>query len=156
MWNTGATYGAKLQNLQYACKNMKDVSFVARMLTFVYKNDLQSEAAAAGCGLPGQTLLLNGVASILIPYLHSRLRLHALARAWPDAPSSDMRRRAWTWVTATETLHNTLSLFNFISFLCNGRCVVVKLMVFLLTTDVDIAHSRIGCLIYVLFLPNRY
>jgi len=74
-------------------------------------------------GFPRRTLLLNGAITIVIPYLHSRFRLYALSRAWPDAPSSDARRKAWTWLTGTETVHNSLSLLSFVVFLCDGRCV---------------------------------
>ena len=59
--------------------------------------------------------------TILVPYLHTRIRLHGLSRAWPDAPSSDSRRKAWTVVTAVESTHGLLSLLNFVAFLWNGR-----------------------------------
>ncbi|KIJ37353.1 hypothetical protein M422DRAFT_178024 [Sphaerobolus stellatus SS14] len=103
VWNTGATYGAMLQNLRY--KTPSKAAFVARTPS----------------GLPRKTLLLNAAITIAIPYLHARLRLYALSRSWPDAPSSDYRRKAWTWLTGTETVHNSLGLISFVAFLWDGR-----------------------------------
>jgi len=72
-------------------------------------------------GLPRITLLCHGFLTILVPYLHSRIRAHALSRAWPDAPSKDRRRTAWDVLISTESLHTLLGLLNFVAFLWSGR-----------------------------------
>ncbi|EMD40682.1 hypothetical protein CERSUDRAFT_103060 [Gelatoporia subvermispora B] len=95
VWNTGASYGAKLQGLRY----------------------LLPEAH----GLKYRTLLLHGAISTAVPYLHARLRNHALSNAWPDRPSSDRRRKLWELLAKLESLHALLSLLNFVAFLWNGR-----------------------------------
>ena len=82
---------------------------------------LQCSLPSIASGLPRRTLLLHGLLTILVPYLHSRIRVYALSRAWPDAPSSDSRRKAWTVVTAIESTHSLLGLLNFVAFLWNGR-----------------------------------
>ncbi|KAF5363644.1 hypothetical protein D9756_000498 [Leucocoprinus leucothites] len=102
VWDSGGSYGARLQDIRYV-------------------TPLIPGRPLAPSGLPRVTLLCHGSLTILIPYLHSRLRLHALSQAWPDAPSSDRRRRAWDTLTSTESLHTLFGLLNFIAFLWNGR-----------------------------------
>lgn len=102
IWDAGASYGSKLQDLRY-------------MITTPSKGSLSPS------GLPRQTILVHGLLTILIPYIHGRIRTHALARAWPDVPSSDSRRRAWTVLTSLESTHALLALVNFVAFLWNGR-----------------------------------
>ena len=63
---------------------------------------------------------------MLVPYLHTRLRAHALSQAWPDAPSADRRRKAWELLTRLESLHSTLTLLNFVAFLWDGRHVISR------------------------------
>jgi hypothetical protein len=75
----------------------------------------------AASGLPARILGLHAVLSILLPYANKRLRIHALSNAWPDAPSSDRRRRVWDALLKLESTHATFSLLNFILFLWNGR-----------------------------------
>ena len=77
-------------------------------------------------GLPRITLLCHGFLTILVPYLHSRIRAHALSRAWPDAPSKDRRRTAWDVLISTESLHTLLGLLNFVAFLWSGRWATVS------------------------------
>ncbi|KAF8489122.1 Pex12 amino terminal region-domain-containing protein [Gautieria morchelliformis] len=103
VWDLGATYGAKLQNLRYEIP-----------ITPMTGNLTPS-------GLPPRTLWAHAAATILIPYLHSRIRVYALSRAWPDAPSFDVRRRGWTALMRIESAHHVLSLASFIVFLCDGR-----------------------------------
>ena len=74
-------------------------------------------------GLPRDRLLLHGFLTVLIPYLHTRLRNNAMSNAWPEAPSSDRRRKLWGWMTTIESTHTALSLISFVVFLWNGRCV---------------------------------
>ena len=69
-------------------------------------------------------LLAHGGLSVLLPYVHTRIRAHALSRAWPDAPSSDKRRKAWEFLVRLESTHSLLALLNFIAFLCDGRYVI--------------------------------
>lgn len=68
-------------------------------------------------------LCFHGALTILVPYIHSRIRAHALSNAWPDAPSSDRRRKAWDLLTRLESTHGVLGLLNFIAFLWDGRYV---------------------------------
>ena len=48
-----------------------------------------------------------------------------MSNAWPEAPSSDRRRKLWDWMTALESTHAALSLASFVAFLLNGRCVSI-------------------------------
>ena len=75
----------------------------------------------AASGLPRRLLLLHGAATLLIPYLHGKLRTYALSKAWPDAPSSDRRRKLWDLLTSLESSYAAFSLANFVAFLWNGR-----------------------------------
>ena len=71
--------------------------------------------------LPRKILLIHGALTIVLPYVHTRLRGHALSKAWPDAPSSDHRRKAWEFMTRLETTHAAVALASFIAFLWDGR-----------------------------------
>jgi len=102
VWDLGASYGAKLQGLRYTVPNDRNYP-------------------KTGSGLPYHTLFAHGTLTLLIPYLHTRLRGHALSYAWPDAPSSDRRRKAWEFLTRLESTHSLFGLLNFIAFLWNGR-----------------------------------
>ncbi|KAG2349044.1 hypothetical protein BDR05DRAFT_956420 [Suillus weaverae] len=66
-------------------------------------------------------LIIHGALTILVPYFRNRLHAYALSHAWPDAPASDTRRRAWAALTSLETAHSAFSLLNFVAFLWNGR-----------------------------------
>ncbi|KAJ7684035.1 Pex12 amino terminal region-domain-containing protein [Mycena rosella] len=101
VWNTGATYGAKLQDLRYVVPH--------------------SSGQLSPSGLPRRILLLHGTLTVLVPYLHTRLRAHALSHAWPDAPSSDRRRKAWDLLVSLESTHSLAALLSFIAFLWDGR-----------------------------------
>ncbi|KAJ1308493.1 hypothetical protein OPQ81_004197 [Rhizoctonia solani] len=105
VWNTGATYGAKLQNLRYQ----------------VSSRSWFNTASKAPSGLPRRLLLSHAGLTVLFPYFYTRLRSHALSKAWPDAPSSDKRRKAWEVLSQVESLHGALSLASFVVFLLNGR-----------------------------------
>ncbi|EPQ59405.1 hypothetical protein GLOTRDRAFT_70822 [Gloeophyllum trabeum ATCC 11539] len=102
IWSDGASYGAKLQNLRYQVPTA-------------------GGSSVTSSGLPHRTLLMHGTLTVLVPYLHTRLRSHALSRAWPDAPVRDRRRRIWDYLTRMESLHSLLGLLNFILFLKDGR-----------------------------------
>ncbi|KAJ7638979.1 peroxisomal biogenesis factor 2 [Roridomyces roridus] len=104
VWNTGATYGAKLQDLRY-----------------VVPRSSGRLSRACASGLPRRVLLVHGTLTVLVPYLHTRLRQHALSRAWPDAPSSDSRRKAWEILLTLESTHSLAALASFIAFLWDGR-----------------------------------
>ncbi|RDB22809.1 Peroxisome biogenesis factor 2 [Hypsizygus marmoreus] len=101
IWNTGASYGAKLQDLRYVVPESPGKTL-------------------SPSGLPRRTLVLHGTLTVLLPYLHTRLRSYALSSAWPDAPSSDYRRKAWEVMTSLESSYTLLSLTSFIAFLWNG------------------------------------
>ncbi|CAE6443400.1 unnamed protein product [Rhizoctonia solani] len=105
VWNTGATYGAKLQNLKYQ----------------VSSRTWSNTGSKAPSGLPRRLLLSHAGLTILLPYFHTRLRSHALSNAWPDAPSSDKRRKVWEALSQVESLHGALGLVSFVVFLWNGR-----------------------------------
>ncbi|KAG6911226.1 hypothetical protein DXG01_003093 [Tephrocybe rancida] len=102
IWNTGASYGAKLQDLRY-------------------KVPPSPRRTHAPSGLPRRTLLIHGTLTVLLPYLHTKLRSHALSSAWPDAPSSDRRRKAWDILTSMESSYTLLTLTSFLAFLWNGQ-----------------------------------
>ncbi|KAF6762348.1 peroxisomal biogenesis factor 2 [Ephemerocybe angulata] len=101
VWDTGASYGAKLQDLRYVAA--------------------KQQGSTLGSRIPRRTLLAHGALTLLLPYLRERLRSHALSNAWPDAPSSDRRRKAWDLLDNLETTHTLLGLLNFTMFLWNGR-----------------------------------
>lgn len=101
VWANGASYGAKLQDLEYTIASADGRSVSSR--------------------LPQKILLVHGALTIVLPYVHTRLRGHALSKAWPDAPSSDRRRKAWELMTKLETAHAAIALVSFIAFLWDGR-----------------------------------
>ncbi|KAH9977897.1 Pex12 amino terminal region-domain-containing protein [Lactifluus volemus] len=102
VWATGASYGSKLQDLKYAMPAIDD-------------------GRAALSRLPRKVLLAHGALTIVLPYVHTRLRGHALSKAWPDAPSSDRRRKAWELMTTLETTHAAIALVSFVAFLWDGQ-----------------------------------
>ncbi|KAJ7765015.1 peroxisomal biogenesis factor 2 [Mycena maculata] len=101
VWNTGATYGAKLQDLRYVVPH--------------------PSGSLSPSGLPRRILFVHGTLTVLVPYIHTRLRSHALSRAWPDAPFSDSRRKAWDVLVSLESTHSLAGLLSFIAFLWDGR-----------------------------------
>ncbi|KAJ7228520.1 Pex12 amino terminal region-domain-containing protein [Mycena pura] len=101
VWDTGATYGARLQDLRYVVP--------------------RASGGLSPSGLPQQTLLVHACLTVLVPYIHTRLRSHALSRAWPDAPSSDRRRKIWALLVSLESTHSLAALLSFIAFLWDGR-----------------------------------
>ncbi|KAI9448147.1 Pex12 amino terminal region-domain-containing protein [Lactarius indigo] len=101
VWANGASYGAKLQDLEYTIASVDGRNISSR--------------------LPRKILLVHGALTIVLPYVHNRLRGHALSKAWPDAPSSDRRRKAWELMTRLETAHAAVALVSFIAFLWDGR-----------------------------------
>jgi len=64
---------------------------------------------------------MHGALTVVLPYIHTRLRMRALSKAWPDAPSSDRRRKAWELMTKLETTHAAITLASFIVFLWDGQ-----------------------------------
>ncbi|KAG5717657.1 hypothetical protein E4T56_gene18053 [Termitomyces sp. T112] len=102
IWNNGASYGARLQGLKYSVPS-------------------GSEKIFAPSGLPRRILLLHGTLTVILPYIHTKLRSHALSSAWPDALSSDRRRKAWNVLTSLESSYTLLTLPSFLVFLWNGR-----------------------------------
>jgi len=118
VWDNGGSYGAKLQDLRYFTPQTVNRSLARTYPLSALERDLTLVSAS---GLPRITLLCHGFLTILVPYLHSRIRTHALSRAWPDAPSKDRRRIAWDVLTSTESLHTLLGLLNFLAFLWSGR-----------------------------------
>ncbi|KAK7470474.1 peroxisome assembly protein (Peroxin-2) [Stygiomarasmius scandens] len=97
VWNHGASYGAKLQGLRY-----------------VHRKSNES-------GIPKKILAMHGALTVILPYIHSRIRAYGLSRAWPDAPSSDRRRKAWEWLVSLESSYSALGLISFVAFLWNGH-----------------------------------
>lgn len=118
VWDLGASYGAQLQGLRYGAEGQRSGP-LASVCAIVFSFRFLTCSAASG--LPRNKLLLHGAMTLLVPYLHARIRAHALSRAWPDAPSLDRRRKAWELLTRMESAHGCLSLLNFVSFLWNGR-----------------------------------
>jgi hypothetical protein len=113
----------------FKISNMSSIHRVIRRLCLVRifcvydLNDINQ--FASGSGLPQRTLLIHGTITILIPYLHTRLRAYALSNAWPDAPTYDRRRSVWGILTSLESSHTFLGLVSFVSFLWDGRCIVI-------------------------------
>ncbi|KAG8934230.1 peroxisome assembly protein (Peroxin-2) [Tulasnella sp. 417] len=103
VWDTGATYGAKLQDLTFE------------------RPPKRPRTSYAPSGLLRKTLLVHATLTILVPYLHAKLRSHALSYSWPDIPRSDIRRQTWELVTRLETFQTTFSLLGFLLFLHNGK-----------------------------------
>ncbi|KAI0268378.1 Pex12 amino terminal region-domain-containing protein [Gloeopeniophorella convolvens] len=101
VWATGASYGAKLQDLKYSIPSTNGRGVPSR--------------------LPRKILIVHGALTIVLPYLHARIRGHALSKAWPDAPSSDRRRKVWELMTRLETTHAALALVSFVAFLWDGQ-----------------------------------
>ena len=81
---------------------------------------------------------------MFVPYIHARIRAHALSQAWPDAPSSDRRRKAWDFLMRLESIHSTLTLLNFVTFLWNGRLVYACNLIpaLLVPSFPQIPHTR--------------
>jgi hypothetical protein len=75
----------------------------------------------ASTPLPRKILLVHGALTMVLPYIHTRVRRHALSKAWPDAPSSDRRRKAWELMTKLETTHAAAALASFAVFLWDGQ-----------------------------------
>jgi len=79
-----------------------------------------------------------------------------MSNAWPEAPSSDRRRKLWDWMTSIESTHTALSLVSFVVFLWNGRCVFSLVSLYALPTmlgRVGTGHSQTGsfkCRLYQL------
>jgi peroxin-2 len=96
VWDWGASYGARLQGLTYR---------------------LPRRLPRTG------VLALHALLTILVPYAHNRLRGHALSYAWPDAPSTDRRRKLWDLLGRLEFVHTFSALVNFLAFLRYGRQV---------------------------------
>ncbi|KAI0307272.1 Pex12 amino terminal region-domain-containing protein [Multifurca ochricompacta] len=107
VWATGASYGAKLQDLKYIIPLTDDRGICA--------------CEYSTPRLPRKVLLIHGALTIILPYIHTRLRGHALSKAWPDAPSSDRRRMAWELMIKLETAHAAFALASFIAFLWDGQ-----------------------------------
>ncbi|KAJ8590868.1 hypothetical protein M405DRAFT_895709 [Rhizopogon salebrosus TDB-379] len=101
VWSSGASYGAMLQGLRYSVSSPGSSSRLSSP--------------------PRRLLIIHGALTILVPYLRNRIHAYALSRAWPDAPTSDIRRRAWTALMNIEAAHGAFSLANFVAFLWDGR-----------------------------------
>ncbi|KAH8118387.1 Pex12 amino terminal region-domain-containing protein [Phellopilus nigrolimitatus] len=106
VWNLGATYGAKLQDLRYSCANISGRTLAPSF---------------PASGLPKRTLAFHAFLTVVVPYFHARFRGHALSNAWPDTPSSDRRRKTWNLLSRLESLHSVSALLSFVVFLWNGR-----------------------------------
>jgi peroxin-2 len=105
VWDTGASYGAKLQNLRYT----------------THTSPTSHRSASR---LPRPVLVAHAAFTILLPYAHARLRSHALAASWPDAPQRSLPQRVWAILARVEAAHAVLALANFLAFLYHARCVV--------------------------------
>lgn len=128
LWDSGASYGAKLQGLRYIWKssgdNTREGQFAFAMFRFAVNNTLSAFS------LPRRLLLVHGALTLIIPYIHTRIRTRALSQAWPDAPSSDRRRKTWELLTRLESTHSLLALLNFIAFLCDGRYASLTMSIY--------------------------
>lgn len=118
----GASYGAKLQDLRYVIPSASTRSLACSYPVLCFS--ISDQTAPSASGLPQRTLVIHGTLTVLIPYLHNRLRIHALSHAWPDAPSNDRRRKAWDVLVRMESAYMACGLLSFVAFLWDGRCVV--------------------------------
>ena len=92
------------------------------MVEPLYKSSMEAPLTSISASrLPRRTLLFHACLTLVTPYLHGRLRAYALSNSWPDAPSSDIRRKAWNLLDLVESMHSSLALVNFTLFLWNGR-----------------------------------
>lgn len=89
------------------------------LLKFAFSSQLHIASS-----LPRRILLIHGTLTMILPYLHTRLRSYALSSAWPDAPSSDRRRKAWEVLTSVESTYALLGLASFVTFIWDGRLVI--------------------------------
>ncbi|KZS97782.1 hypothetical protein SISNIDRAFT_436411 [Sistotremastrum niveocremeum HHB9708] len=105
IWDRGASYGAWLQNLHLTRPT----------------SSTQNNSSLTPAGLPRKLMVLHGFLTIVVPYLYTRCRDHALSHAWPDIPSYDLRRKLWNALSFSEASHNALSLVGFLAFLWDGR-----------------------------------
>ncbi|KAG8967249.1 peroxisome assembly protein (Peroxin-2) [Tulasnella sp. 419] len=103
IWDSGASYGAKLQDLRF------------KRPRFIPGNSY------APSGLRRDILLLHATLTVLVPYLQARLQAKGLSESWPDAPRSDWRRQAWEFLTRVERLRDTLGLMGLIVFFVDAR-----------------------------------
>lgn len=87
----------------------------------MFYDSSSQKAGFTASGLPRNVLLMHGLLTSVVPYLHNRFRTYALSHAWPDAPSADRRRKIWEALSSLESLHGLLSLANFVAFLWGGR-----------------------------------
>ena len=121
VWDSGATYGAKLQDLRYRVSSAPGTALTCASPTIPHYPRTIYLTASIASGLPRNRLLLHGFLTVLVPYIHTRLRNNAMSNAWPEAPSSDRRRKLWDGMTGIESTHTALSLVSFVVFLWNGR-----------------------------------
>ncbi|KAH8830470.1 Pex12 amino terminal region-domain-containing protein [Flagelloscypha sp. PMI_526] len=124
VWDSSATYGAKLQDLRY-----------------VY--DRSSNHAPT---IPRTILAIHGSLTILFPYVHARIRSYALSHSWSEAPTRDYRRRAWEMLSSLETASSSIILLNFIGFLWSGRyrTVVDRITGMALVPASKLAHREVS------------
>ncbi|KAH9943387.1 peroxisomal biogenesis factor 2 [Epithele typhae] len=121
-------------------KGKFDPEFTLLIHLVLYKLSVWDQVnKSAAAGLPQTTLALHGALTIFVPYFHNRIRAHALSNAWPDAPSSDRRRRAWEFLTRLESIHALAAFTNFVVFLWNGR---YGLLAFAPAFDLCAAHFQ--------------
>ncbi len=121
IWNTGASYGAKLQNLEYFAPHTTQLTVFARMWMFPILDVVSQHENFPASGLPQDTLIRHASLTLILPYFHDRIRSYAISHSWPDAPSSDKRRKLWRLLNILESVCEALCLVNFIAFLRGGR-----------------------------------
>ena len=142
MWNTGASYGAKLQDLRYVVPPPPANTSLARSYSDLTFGLSATSFRLPASGLPRLILLIHGTLSTILPYLHTRLRSYALSSAWPDVPAADRRRKMWDLLNSMESSYTFLSLANFIAFLWNGRSV--SRLIFLQTNSTHLLQVPVN------------
>ena len=147
MWNTGASYGAKLQDLRYVVPSRPANISLARSYLYLTFSLSATSFQFPASGLPRLVLLVHGTLSTILPYFHTRLRSYALSSAWPDAPATDRRRKMWDLLTSIESSYTFLSLVNFIAFLWNGRsvpCLALLQIIFTRLSQIPVNSRQIA------------
>jgi hypothetical protein len=117
----------KISSIRILSRRQVTAAFFVRGQLFVFYSrrfiafELTVCAPPKASTLPRKILLVHGALTMVLPYIHTRLRRHALSKAWPDAPSSDRRRKAWELMTKLETTHAAVALASFAVFLWDGQ-----------------------------------
>ncbi|KAI9315692.1 Pex12 amino terminal region-domain-containing protein [Dichotomocladium elegans] len=106
VYDTGATYGAGLQNLKYRNE---------------WKHGGALESVAKDAPLTQGQKIAYGVLTIGGQYAWSRANRYITARGWGELDESDTRNKIYRLLQTGEKYWKAFSLLNFLVFLWNGK-----------------------------------